>query len=93
YRVGFTRDADEKEVIYGLVWPLLEAEDENTESASQIEALLNQYGVEQVLILEHRFPVEYCDDCGSPLYPSPDGEIVHAELPEGDSEAVPRHLH
>lgn len=92
YRIGFTQGMD-KDVIYGLVWPLLEAEDDNTDTPAQIEALLKQHGVEQVIQLDHRFPVEFCDDCGTPLYPSPDGEIVHAELPEDEAEAVPRHLH
>ena len=42
--------------------------------------------------LDHRLPLEYCDDCGAPLYPNPDGEPVHAELPEEEA-SVPRHLH
>lgn len=92
YRVGFTQGTD-KQVIYGLVWPLLEAEDEASDTPAQIEALLKQHGIEQIIQLDHRFPVEFCDDCGTPLYPSPDGEIVHAELPEEEAEAVPRHLH
>jgi len=92
YRVGFTQIND-PQVIYGLVWPLLEAEDDNSDVATQIETLLKQHGIEQVVQLDHRFPVEFCDDCGTPLYPSPDGEIVHAEMPEEDAEAVPRHLH
>jgi hypothetical protein len=37
--------------------------------------------------------LEYCDDCGAPLYPNPEGEPVHAELPEPEEEALPRHLH
>ena len=92
YRVGFTRSND-RQVVYGLVWPLLEAEDDNSDIPAQIEQLLKQHGIEQVVHLDHRFPVEFCDDCGTPLYPSPDGEIVHAELPEEEAEAVPRHLH
>lgn len=92
YRVGFTLSG-KKEVIYGLVWPLLEAEDDHTDGAAQIEALLNQHGIGDVLVLDHRFPLEFCDDCGSPLYPSPDGEIVHAEMPEEHAETTPRHLH
>jgi hypothetical protein len=92
YRIGFTQGTD-RQVIYGLVWPLLEAEDENSDTPAQIEALLKQHGVEQTIQLDHRFPVEFCDDCGTPLYPSPDGEIVHAELPEEEAEAAPRHLH
>jgi uncharacterized protein YuzB (UPF0349 family) len=45
------------------------------------------------LAVAGRFPLEYCDDCGAPLYPNPDGEPVHAELPEEQAEAAPRHLH
>ncbi|MDE2598109.1 MAG: DUF2863 family protein [Rhodocyclaceae bacterium] len=92
YRVGFTQTAD-RQVIYGLVWPLLEAEDENSDVPAQIETLLKQHGIEQVVQLDHRFPVEFCDDCGTPLYPSPDGEIVHAEMPEEEADALPKHLH
>lgn len=92
YRIGFTQGAD-KQVVYGLVWPMLESEDENSDTPAHIETLLKEHGIEQIIQLDHRFPVEFCDDCGTPLYPSPDGEIVHAELPEEEAEAVPRHLH
>lgn len=92
YRVGFTLSG-KREVIYGLVWPLLDVEDDNSDVSAQIEALLKEQGVTDVLSLDHRFPLEFCDDCGSPLYPSPDGEIVHAEMPEGEADSMPRHLH
>jgi uncharacterized protein YuzB (UPF0349 family) len=36
--------------------------------------------------------MEYCEDCGAPLYPTLDGELVHAELPE-ESEPAGQHLH
>lgn len=92
FRVGFTM-ADASDVIHGVVWPMLENEDEATELPGQIESVLHEAGVRDVLILDHRFPLEYCDDCGTPLYPNPDGEPMHAELPEQDEEALPRHLH
>lgn len=92
YRIGFTR-ADDNDVIHGVVWPLLDGEDENAEVAVQIEAVLHEAGVANVLVLDHRFPLEYCDDCGAPLYPNPEGEPVHAELPEEQGESAPRHLH
>lgn len=92
FRIGFTL-ADATEVIHGVVWPLLENEDEAAELPGQIEAVLRETGVREVLVLDHRFPLEYCDDCGAPLYPNPDGEPVHAELPEQAEEAAPRHLH
>jgi len=92
FRIGFTL-GDAAEVVHGVVWPLLENEDEAAEMPAQIEAVLHEAGVRDVLILDHRFPLEYCDDCGAPLYPNPDGEPVHAELPEQEEEAAPRHLH
>lgn len=93
YRVGLTlRDKDE--VVHGVVWPLLGAEDEASDSPAEIEAVLRDCGVTEIVNLEHRFPLEYCDDCGAPLYPSPEGEVVHAEMPEGEhGEPAPRHLH
>lgn len=92
YRIGFTL-GEASEVVHGVVWPLLENEDETAELPAQIEAVLREAGIREVLVLDHRFPLEYCDDCGAPLYPNPEGEPVHAELPEQEEEAMPRHLH
>ena len=91
YRVGFTlRNASD--VVHGVVWPLLDNEDEQ-DIPTQLEATLREAGVPNVMLLDQRFPVEFCDDCGAPLYPNPEGEPVHAELPEEQTEAAPRHLH
>lgn len=92
FRVGFTL-SDATEVVHGVVWPLLENEEEASEMPAQIEGVLRETGLHEVIVLEHRFPLEYCDDCGAPLYPNPEGEPVHAELPEPEEEALPRHLH
>lgn len=92
FRIGFTL-GDAVEVVHGVVWPLLENEDEAAELPGQIENVLREAGLREVLVLDHRFPLEYCDDCGAPLYPNPEGEPVHAELPESEEEAAPRHLH
>jgi len=92
YRIGFTR-GEASDVIHGVVWPMLDNEDEATDTAAQIEAVLREAGLTEVTMLDHRFPLEYCDDCGAPLYPNPEGEPVHAELPEEQAEAAPRHLH
>ncbi len=92
YRIGLTvRGQDE--VVHGVVWPLLGAEDETADCAAQIEGVLRECGVTDIVNLEHQFPLEYCDDCGAPLYPSPEGEVVHAEMPEEHAEQMPKHLH
>ncbi|MCK2094671.1 DUF2863 family protein [Thauera aromatica] len=92
YRLSLTVRGHDQ-VVHGVVWPLLGAEDDSTDSPAQIEAVLRESGVSDVVILEHQFPLEYCDDCGAPLYPSSEGEVVHAEMPEEHSEQMPRHLH
>ncbi|THF60832.1 DUF2863 family protein [Pseudothauera rhizosphaerae] len=92
YRIGFTVQGSDR-VVHGVVWPLLGPEDENSDCVAEIEAVLRECGVTDIVNLEHRFPLEYCDDCGVPMYPSPDGEVVHAEMPEEQAEHVPRHLH
>ncbi len=91
YRVGFTL-ANSDDVVHGVVWPLLGSDEEGGEMAGEIERLLKEAGVGEVLVQGQRYPLEYCDDCGAPLYPSPEGESVHAELPE-DMESPPAHLH
>jgi len=92
FRIGFTQRGS-SDVVHGVVWPLLEHEDENHDTPGQIEAALREAGVANVLLLDQRFPLEFCDDCGAPLYPNPEGEPVHAELPEEQADAAPRHLH
>ncbi len=92
YRIGFTLHQS-TDVIHGVVWPLLESEDESTDTPAQIDLVLREAGIKDIVNLDERFPLEYCDDCGAPLYPNPEGEPVHAELPEEQAESAPRHLH
>ncbi len=92
YRIGFSLPNGEQ-VVHGVVWPLLGPEDENSDIPGQIEAVLNDCGVTDIVNLDHHFPLEYCEDCGAPMYPSADGETVHAEMPENHGMEAPRHLH
>ena len=92
FRVGFIL-RESGELVHGAVWPLLDGEDEASETHSEIEALLREMGVGEVIVLHQRLPVEYCDDCGAPLFPNAEGESVHAEMPEEQAAAAPRHLH
>ena len=92
FRVGFLL-AESGELVHGAVWPLLDGEDDNQEGTVEIETLLREMGIGEVIVLDHRLPLEYCDDCGAPLFPNADGESVHAEMPEEQASAAPRHLH
>lgn len=92
WRISFLR-AGSDDVVHGVTWPLLGNDDENADLGAEIEALLKSTGIGDVHILGTRMPVEYCDDCGAPLFPSPEGENVHAELPEELQDAPPAQLH
>jgi hypothetical protein len=92
WRVSFLR-AGSDDVVHGVTWPLLGSDDESADIGAEIEALLNSTGIGEVRILNTRMPVEYCDDCGAPLFPSPEAENVHAELPEEIQDAPPAQLH
>lgn len=58
----------------------------------EILALLKECGITRVLHHADRFPMEFCDDCGAPLYADLDGELVHAEMPE-DAQQSSAHFH
>ena len=91
FRVGFIEKSTGN-VVHGVVWPLMDAEDLH-DTPVRIEAVLRECGITDVRVIDHVFPLEYCDDCGVPLYPNGDDEAVHAELPENDSTQAPQHLH
>jgi hypothetical protein len=80
FRIGISRAADEETVLEGVVWPLLG--DDEEKAIEEIEAALRRLGVQRLLAHTHRFPLEYCDDCGAPMFPSPAGHSVHTEQPE-----------
>ncbi|MFA5082039.1 MAG: DUF2863 family protein [Hydrogenophilaceae bacterium] len=92
WRIGFARQGDEQ-MLHGVVWPLLGTEDETSDIAGEIERTLKEAGLSHILMLDQRMPLEYCEDCGAPLFPNTDGESVHAEMPEAEADAAPMHLH
>ncbi|MYM27052.1 DUF2863 family protein [Duganella sp. CY15W] len=107
YRVAFTQRSS-SDVIYGVVWPLYGQEDEEgmpPEGPGALSAVqkpmtpvediishLNAAGVTQVKKHSERYVVEFCDDCGAPLFADPVGELAHAEMPE-DTPAGTEHFH
>ena len=92
WRIGFAvQDSDD--IVHGVVWPLLGVEDEGIDVGAEIERILKGTGLAQVTLLDQRMPLEYCDDCGAPLYPNAEGESVHAEMPEEQDDNQPLHLH
>lgn len=91
YRVSFT-SRDRNNVLYGIVWALVGEEDENSDTVTQIETTLQECGITHITLLDNRFSLEYCEECGTPLFPNSEGEVVHAEFPE-EGEKILVHLH
>jgi hypothetical protein len=90
-RIGLAKSTDEDEVVEGVVWPLLGDEEEQT--MEEVEKALRGVGVVKSVAHAHRFPLEFCDDCGAPLFPTAAGHVVHAEPPDDaeDRPATPLH--
>lgn len=100
YRIGFTQK-NHNEVVYGCLWPLYGREDDQPlldhepppiETIDEIVSLLKECGVNEIRRLPGILMPEFCEDCGAPYFPNPNGEMVHAELPE-DAETAPAHFH
>ncbi len=79
YRIGFSLLKDAR-ILHGVVWPLVGDESEESELLPQIERELSDLG--KVVVLGNTLPLEYCDDCGIPLFPDAEGDLVHPEMPE-----------
>jgi hypothetical protein len=90
YRIGLGPGRSD-EVYHGITWPMF-TEQEIEEAPQQIRQLLAASGVTQVFEHDQRFPLEFCEDCGAPLFPNSLGDVVHAELPE-HSDLPQTHLH
>ena len=58
----------------------------------EIIAMLKQCGIEHIRQHSEEFSMEFCEDCGAPLFCDLDAELVHAEMPE-DSPGASEHLH
>jgi hypothetical protein len=48
----------------------------------KITSVLQEVGLIHIKHLSERFPMEFCDDCGAPLFPDAESELMHAEMPE-----------
>lgn len=115
FRIGFSVGED-KDVVYGVVWPLLGPEPaglslspepyekllptnmtapvplEKPTPLEDILTLLRQCGITRIKHHTDIYAMEFCDDCGAPLYPDRNGDLVHAEMPD-DAPSAPEHFH
>ncbi|MBR7784467.1 DUF2863 family protein, partial [Undibacterium luofuense] len=92
---------DTPEVIYGVIWPLYQAEDQQTaiglddqqDLQGDIPEILRQAGITDIVLLDEIFSMEFCDDCGTPLFPDHAGDLVHPEMPDDIPAPGTAHFH
>ncbi len=79
-RIGISLFLAPEKIISGIVWPC----DANELEIAQSFAgeVLTMQGVQTVVAHSQLFPMEWCEQCGAPLYANPDGLVVHAERPD-----------
>lgn len=63
-----------------------------TTPLEEILTSLRESGIVNIKVHDEHFTMEFCDDCGAPLYVDRNGELVHAEMPE-DAPVASGHLH
>ena len=80
------------ESAVALLNPAATASVARPSSIVEILALLHECGVTDIQRHNERFPMEFCEDCGAPMYPDSDTELVHAEMPD-DAPQGPGHFH
>jgi len=90
-RIGISKAAEDDVVIEGVVWPLLGDDEER--SLEEIEAALRRFGIVRLVTHAHRFPLEFCDDCGAPMFPNASGHAVHTEPPDDGEDQPSAPLH
>lgn len=91
----YGQEEDSDESVTALVnapLPTQFSDIEGTPPIAQLVLSLRANGVSDVMRHHERFEMEFCEDCGAPLFCDREAELVHAEMPE-DAEQMSGHLH
>lgn len=90
---GDEDDEEPIEAVAGtLASPDIMTTSTRTSPIEEVQSLLHECGIVHIKQHTEHFPMEFCDDCGTPMYPDMEGELVHAEMPE-DMPAGTGHFH
>ncbi|MEM4986093.1 DUF2863 family protein [Collimonas sp. H4R21] len=109
YRIGFSLGQTNEViygVVWPLYGPeeaneeiVSRASDSDAASAEpetpleQILSLLRECGIDDIQRHAELFAMEFCDDCGTPLYPDREGDLVHPEMPDDTPPGGSAHFH
>jgi len=87
-RVGISANRAPNRVLAGVTWPCDLADADGTQDFAC--DVLTTRGVKSIVAFEQTFPMEWCEECGAPLYANPEGFVTHVENPDADEkEALP----
>jgi hypothetical protein len=86
YRISLM-SKNNNEVLQGITWPLLGREETQEDLLIEIQANLESLGIQRVRIIDEQLPMDYCDDCGTPLFPDLNAELVHPGSPDEDEHS------
>lgn len=84
-RVGISSEDAPDRIVAGVVWSC--NEDDTEYSQTLAGNILRSEGIPVVHELTRTFPMEWCEDCGAPLYATPSGMVAHTEAPESADES------
>jgi Protein of unknown function (DUF2863) len=83
YRISLLTKTS-NEVLQGVTWPLLGREETQDSLLEEIQANLKALGITRIRMVDEQLPMDYCDDCGTPLFPDLNAELVHPGSPDED---------
>jgi hypothetical protein len=90
---GQEEDSDESvAALAAAPLPQQFTELEGAPPIAQVVLALRANGISDIIRHHERFEMEFCEDCGAPLFCDREAELVHAEMPE-DAEQMSGHLH
>ena len=84
-RVSISVKDQPSKVVAGVVAPSMPEDNDNNQTF--IGAVLDNCRVGRIIPLTQTFPMEWCEECGAPLYANPEGYVCHIEPPEGLDES------
>ncbi len=93
YRISLLTKTS-SEVLQGVTWPLLGRSETQAQMLEEIQANLKALGIQRIRMIDEQLPMDYCDDCGTPLFPDLNAELVHPGSPDEDEhDAKDRVVH
>ncbi len=80
YRISLA--ARNGHILYGVIWQILPGENDEDEVLLNIQKIAKEHRILDFTLLDERLPLEFCEDCGAPLFPNLSGDFLHPQMPQ-----------